>query len=104
LYEDYVDVVDAAADFVPGHFDGDLVFFGAAGNGSQPAPASETWRPWIDGDVIAHTVDRPHTRMTDPGALAVIGPILAEYLAGASATDGTENPPPTQRETAQRHE
>ncbi|ABG94202.1 non-ribosomal peptide synthetase [Rhodococcus jostii RHA1] len=104
LYEDYVDVVDAAADFVPGHFDGDLVFFGAAGNGSQPAPASETWRPWIDGDVIAHTVDRPHTRMTDPEALAVIGPILAEYLAGASATDGTENPPPTQRETAQRHE
>ncbi|WP_080606171.1 non-ribosomal peptide synthetase [Rhodococcus opacus] len=104
LYEDYVDVVDAAADFVPGHFDGSLVFFGAAGDGSQPVPASTTWRPWIDGDVIAHTVDRPHARMTDPEALAVIGPILAEYLAGASATDGTENPPATQRETAQRHE
>ncbi|MFC9836297.1 amino acid adenylation domain-containing protein [Rhodococcus sp. NPDC127530] len=104
LYEDYVDVVDAAADFVPGHFDGSLVFFGAAGDGSQPVPASVTWRPWIGGDVIAHTVDHPHARMTDPEALAVIGPILAEYLAGASATDGTENPPGTQRETAQRHE
>ncbi|REE75822.1 non-ribosomal peptide synthase protein (TIGR01720 family)/amino acid adenylation domain-containing protein [Rhodococcus wratislaviensis] len=104
LYEDYVDVVDAAADFVPRHFDGSLVFFGAAGDGSQPVAASGTWRPWIGGDVIAHTVDRPHARMTDPEALAVIGPILAGYLAGASAADGTENPPSTQGEAAQRHE
>ncbi|QYB06396.1 amino acid adenylation domain-containing protein [Rhodococcus sp. USK10] len=112
LYEDYVDVIDAAADFVPGHFDGSLLFFGAAGDGSQPTAACATWRPWIDGDVIAHTVDRPHAQMTGPEALAVIGPILAGYLDGVSAADGTENsapdgtenPPAAQRETAQRDE
>ncbi|MGV9868717.1 amino acid adenylation domain-containing protein [Rhodococcus koreensis] len=104
LYEDYVDVIDAAADFVPGHFDGSLLFFGAAGDGSRPTAACATWRPWIGGDVIAHTVDRPHAQMTGPEALAVIGPILAGYLDGASAADGAENPPATQRETAQRDE
>ncbi|MDF3308306.1 amino acid adenylation domain-containing protein [Rhodococcus sp. T2V] len=104
LYEDYVDVIDAAADFVPGHFDGSLLFFGAAGDGSRPTAAFATWRPWIGGDVIAHTVDRPHAQMTGPEALAVIGPILAGYLDGASAADGTENPPATQRQTAQRDE
>ncbi|MEN0138514.1 MAG: amino acid adenylation domain-containing protein [Rhodococcus sp. (in: high G+C Gram-positive bacteria)] len=104
LYEDYADVVDAAADFVPGHFDGSLLFFGAAGDGSRPSAACATWRPWIGGEVIAHTVDRPHARMTDPEALAVIGPILDGYLDGVSAADGTENPPATQRQTAQRDE
>ncbi|MFC9355262.1 amino acid adenylation domain-containing protein [Rhodococcus sp. NPDC057014] len=104
LYEDYVDVIDAAADFAPGHFDGSLLFFAAAGDGSQPVAACATWRPWIGGEVIAHTVDRPHAQMTGPEALAVIGPILAGYLDGASAADGAENPPATQRETAQRDE
>ncbi|TQC43929.1 non-ribosomal peptide synthetase [Rhodococcus sp. WS4] len=104
LYEDYVDVIDAAADFVPERFDGTLLFFGASGDASQPVAASATWRPWIAGDVIAHTVDHPHAQMTDPAALAVIGPILAEHLGGGSAPDGAENPPAAQREAAHRHE
>jgi thioesterase domain-containing protein len=104
LYADYIDVIDAAAEFRPERFDGGLLFFDASGDAAQPVSASATWRPWIAGDIAAHPVDQPHARMTDPQAIAVIGPILAAQLGGVSATDGPENPPPTQRETAQRHE
>ncbi|MBC2639974.1 MULTISPECIES: non-ribosomal peptide synthetase [unclassified Rhodococcus (in: high G+C Gram-positive bacteria)] len=104
LYADYIDVIDAAAEFRPERFDGALLFFEASGDAAQPVSASATWRPWIADDIVAHPVDHPHARMTDPQAIAVIGPILAGHLGTGSATDGSENPPPAQRETAQRHE
>ncbi|MEV0945111.1 amino acid adenylation domain-containing protein [Rhodococcus sp. NPDC049939] len=80
LYEDYVDVIDAAVGYAPGWFDGGLLFFSATRDESQPVPASETWRPWIGGELIDHTVNYPHRHMTDPEALAVLGPVLASAL------------------------
>ncbi|AOW91618.1 non-ribosomal peptide synthetase [Rhodococcus sp. WMMA185] len=80
LYEDYVDVIEAAAGFAPERFDGGLLFFSAARDESQPVAASETWRQWIGGELINHTLEYPHRHMTDPEALAVLGPVLASAL------------------------
>nr|WP_272266661.1 thioesterase domain-containing protein [Rhodococcus sp. Rp3] len=66
-------------------FDGDLLFVAAArslGTGDGASPA--LWRPWVSGTITDHTIDCDHLEMMTPAVLAVLGPILAGYLAAGS--------------------
>ncbi|MCB8913125.1 amino acid adenylation domain-containing protein [Rhodococcus rhodochrous] len=66
-------------------FDGDLLFVAAArslGTGDGASPA--LWRPWVSGTITEHTIDCDHLEMMTPAVLAVLGPILAGYLAAGS--------------------
>ncbi|WP_261379892.1 amino acid adenylation domain-containing protein [Rhodococcus rhodochrous] len=66
-------------------FDGDLLFVAAArslGTGDGASPA--LWRPWVSGTITEHTIDCDHLEMMTPAVLAVLGPILADYLAAGS--------------------
>jgi thioesterase domain-containing protein len=55
--------------------------------------APEAWKPYIDGKIEAHDITSKHHRMTKPGPLAQIGPILATKLQ-----EITSNTSPSHRE------
>jgi len=67
-------------------FHGDVLYFEAARHGGTAGePAADLWRPYVTGQVVRTTVDCPHERMTSSAALATIGPLLVERLAGLAA-------------------
>ena len=85
ILEAYAQVHRAAPTLELRCFDGDLLFFAAAhslsaGDGTSPA----LWRPWVSGTITEHTIDCDHLEMMTPEALAVLGPILADYLDAES--------------------
>ncbi|MGX1778639.1 amino acid adenylation domain-containing protein [Nocardia brasiliensis] len=84
LRDCYLAGAELAAHFEPGRYDGDLLFFTAStdiGNGRrQTIGLVDEWRAYIGGDIDNHEVPYPHTALTTPEALAVIGPVLREYL------------------------
>ncbi|WP_413767371.1 amino acid adenylation domain-containing protein [Rhodococcus pyridinivorans] len=66
-------------------FDGDLLFVAAARSlGTDDGASPALWRPWVSGTITEHTIDCDHLEMMTPAALAVLGPILADYLAAGS--------------------
>ena len=73
--------VRLASSFVPETFDGDLLFF-AAVEDSSVSP-TDAWQPYVRGQIRVHHVASAHARMTEPGALAAIGQILAAELEKA---------------------
>ncbi|TQM28528.1 non-ribosomal peptide synthetase [Nocardia bhagyanarayanae] len=80
LYLDYQQLVRQAAAYRPGVFDGDLLFFSSTSGRPGYAPNVDTWRPYVSGAIVDHQTGHEHNHLTRPEALAVIGPILAEYL------------------------
>ncbi|TQC46904.1 amino acid adenylation domain-containing protein, partial [Rhodococcus sp. WS4] len=71
----------------PSTFRGDLLFFSGVSEGPPGAKPSEAWRPHITGRVQGQAVPFAHGEMMVPESLAVIGPILNEYLTqGISET------------------
>ena len=66
--------------FVPRHFDGDLLFFGATQGRPDAAPTAQDWRPHIGGEIDVHPVDATHAAMTQPRPLRTIGRVLAARL------------------------
>ncbi|MGH3850531.1 MAG: alpha/beta fold hydrolase, partial [Pseudonocardiaceae bacterium] len=69
-----------ACDFTPGHFPGDLLLFTSTPDPGHDAPTPEVWRRYIDGTIKSHDITSRHHLMTQPEALAQIGPILAAKL------------------------
>ncbi|MEU3755400.1 beta-ketoacyl synthase N-terminal-like domain-containing protein [Streptomyces olivoreticuli] len=72
-----------APGFEPEVFDGDVLFFTAAGDpaGASDAMAkAEEWRAYVSGAVEDHPVACGHYEMTEPGPLARIGAVLADAL------------------------
>ncbi|NLE79925.1 MAG: AMP-binding protein, partial [Rhodococcus sp.] len=69
-----------ARNFVPGTFDGDVLFFAAEGSAGTPGADPNAWRSAITGKVEVHPVPEDHLGMTSADAFAVIGPVLDAYL------------------------
>ncbi|MGH3911799.1 MAG: amino acid adenylation domain-containing protein [Pseudonocardiaceae bacterium] len=69
-----------AQDFTPARLPGDLLLFTATAERGDDAPIPQMWKPYIDGEIENHDVTTSHNRMTQPGSLAQIGPILAAKL------------------------
>ncbi|MFE3106921.1 amino acid adenylation domain-containing protein [Kitasatospora indigofera] len=63
---------------VPGHFEGDAVFFGATLDKPAGWPYEEAWRPYVGGRIEAYRLACEHGAMTQPGPIARIGSVLAE--------------------------
>ncbi|WP_405484330.1 amino acid adenylation domain-containing protein [Nocardia sp. NBC_00511] len=62
-------------------FDGDLLFFTAAGN-PDPVPNVATWRPYIEGVIHDRPLPYTHNEMITAAALARLGPAVDAYLHG----------------------
>ncbi|WP_062995739.1 non-ribosomal peptide synthetase [Nocardia mikamii] len=79
LHQGYVDSVAMSTSYRPASYDGDLLYFSAT-EGITGELTGEMWRPWVGGRIAEHRVDVTHAQMTNPEALAVIGPILEAEL------------------------
>ncbi|MDR7169713.1 enterobactin synthetase component F [Nocardia kruczakiae] len=79
LHQGYVDSVAMSTSYRPASYDGDLLYFSAT-EGITGELTGEMWRPWVSGRIAEHRVDVTHAQMTNPEALAVIGPILETEL------------------------
>lgn len=60
-------------------FEGDLLFFTAAGT-SREEVDHRAWEPYVKGRVIDHRVNSSHDALTGPAALTEVGPVLARAL------------------------
>lgn len=79
LHQGYVDSVAMSTSYRPACYDGDLLYFSAT-EGITGELTGEMWRPFVSGQITQHRVDVTHAQMTNPEALAVIGPILEAEL------------------------
>jgi len=74
----YNNNVRLAGSFIPETFDGDLLIFAAVeGN---PAPPTDSWRPYVRGQITIRQIACRHPDMTQPGPIAQIGQALAVEL------------------------
>jgi nonribosomal peptide synthetase DhbF len=69
----------AMARHAPGQSSGPVLFVDAAPPDDQ-SPASETWAPYLTGDVERHIVQFGHGQMLQPDALTALGDLLARKL------------------------
>ena len=60
-------------------FEGDMVFFTAAGTPRHEV-SHTSWAPYVSGQVIDHQVNASHEALTGPAALTEVGPVLADAL------------------------
>ncbi|WP_327382477.1 amino acid adenylation domain-containing protein [Streptomyces sp. NBC_01207] len=67
-------------EFVPERFAGDITLVVATLDKIDISPTPETWKPFVDGEIVTREIDRKHTDLMKPGPLAEIGRILAERL------------------------
>ncbi|MDT0443460.1 non-ribosomal peptide synthetase [Streptomyces johnsoniae] len=71
------------ADASLGVFRGDVLLFTATAGKPEDSPyLPHAWREHVDGDIEVVPVDCGHGELTRPGALSVIGPIIANRLPG----------------------
>nr|WP_275942082.1 non-ribosomal peptide synthetase [Nocardia cerradoensis] len=79
IYTSAMRSVQLTRGFVPQVFDGTVHYFRAAADERRTHDVIAGWRPYA-GDVVDHPVPTRHELMTQPEALAVIGPVLQELL------------------------
>ncbi|MGP4011181.1 amino acid adenylation domain-containing protein [Streptomyces sp. 4N124] len=61
-------------------FDGDMLFFEAAGRDGASTGLAEVWEPYVSGRIEKHVTPFKHMQMMSADALADIAPILARAL------------------------
>ncbi|WP_330347951.1 non-ribosomal peptide synthase/polyketide synthase [Streptomyces sp. NBC_00582] len=74
-----------ALTFRPGVLDGDLLLFNSTIDREQDSPGADVWRPYVTGSLTSYDITARHDRMTRPGALAQLGPLLAARIAEVRA-------------------
>ncbi|MGW6421808.1 amino acid adenylation domain-containing protein [Nocardia sp. NPDC055053] len=89
LHRDYTRLVDHTRDHRPALFDGDLIYFSSAADGTDDgASPALAWHDHITGRIAEHRIPVRHERMTDPDALRAIGLALAEHFRRGGAGSG----------------
>ena len=74
----YTNNARLAGRFIPETFNGDLLIFAAVeGN---PAPPTDSWRPYVRGQITIRQIACRHPDMTQPDPIAQIGQALAVEL------------------------
>ncbi|WP_158943853.1 alpha/beta fold hydrolase, partial [Streptomyces sp. NRRL S-378] len=61
-------------------YDGDMLFFEAAGPDGAPTGLSEVWEPYVSGRIEKHATAFEHMQMMSADALADLAPVLARAL------------------------
>ncbi|KPI15380.1 amino acid adenylation domain protein [Actinobacteria bacterium OK074] len=69
-----------ALTFRPGVFHGDMLLFNSTIDREQDSPGADVWRPYVAGGIDSYDITARHDRMTRPGSLAQIGPVLAARI------------------------
>ncbi|KQU03086.1 hypothetical protein ASG56_20060 [Rhodococcus sp. Leaf7] len=85
LYAGYVNGTTLAHGYEPGVAECDVLFFSAVDdevNRKDLRRTASAWRRHVTGGIFDYAVPCSHTAMTDPEALAVMGPVVARHLGG----------------------
>ncbi|WP_390891199.1 thioesterase domain-containing protein [Rhodococcus rhodochrous] len=69
------------AEYRPGTYDGDIVYFTAAADDQTGTRGASGWHAAVTGAVDNHQVPTTHWQMTSPDALDVIVPVLDAVLS-----------------------
>ena len=77
-----------ARTFTPRRFVGNLLMFNCTIDRDDDTSTTVAWEPYVDGTIGSHNIGSTHNHMTQPAALAQIGPILAAYLSGVDQDVG----------------
>ncbi|WP_327358855.1 amino acid adenylation domain-containing protein [Streptomyces sp. NBC_01304] len=64
----------------PEKFDGDMLFFEAAGRDGASTGLADVWEPYVNGRIERHATPFEHMQMMSADALADIAPVLAQAL------------------------
>jgi thioesterase domain-containing protein/acyl carrier protein len=64
----------------PERFDGNMLFFEAAGQDGASTGLAEVWEPYVSGQIEKHVTPFKHMQMMSADALADIAPVLARAL------------------------
>ncbi|WP_158071987.1 alpha/beta fold hydrolase, partial [Kitasatospora sp. CB01950] len=64
-----------------GHFDGDLLVVVAAEGREEDHPGPENWQPYVSGTIAAPVLARTHGELGQPGPLAEVWDVVADWLA-----------------------
>jgi len=66
--------------YVPKHFDGDVLFFLATEGRVDGAPTASVWDEYVSGTVESHPIAATHITMLAPRPLAEIGLVVDNAL------------------------
>ncbi|MER6961682.1 amino acid adenylation domain-containing protein [Streptomyces sp. NPDC000618] len=69
-----------ALSFRPAVFHGDLLLFNSTIDRGEDSPGADVWRPYVTGGIDSYDITARHDRMTRPGSLAQLGPLLAARI------------------------
>lgn len=69
-----------ALTFRPALFQGDMLLFNSTIDREQDSPGADVWRPYVTGSIDSYDITARHDRMTQPGSLAQLGPLLAARI------------------------
>ncbi|MQY20056.1 amino acid adenylation domain-containing protein [Nocardia macrotermitis] len=83
LHRGYVACVRLSHGYRPDTYDGDLLYFSAT-RGVTASLGADLWRPYVTGALNEYPVAAAHAQLTNSDVVAVIGPLLAAQLSGAS--------------------
>lgn len=79
ILAEFRDSLRLLADFSPGIYDGDVLFFKAAvGEDYDP----QLWSQYVTGEIVTHSVLSTHNSMLSAEALKTIGPVLKQWITG----------------------
>ncbi|MGW4562391.1 amino acid adenylation domain-containing protein, partial [Streptomyces sp. NPDC004561] len=70
----------------PDVFDGEMLLFNSTIDRTDDSADAGIWQPYVTGPIDSHYITTRHDRMTQPGSLAQIGPILAAKIAEITRT------------------
>ena len=71
----------------PGAFSGDMIIFAAVRDeGDRSASPSQTWRPYVAGDITTHSIDCTHGEMMSAESVSLYGQQLKLSLETESTT------------------
>ncbi|WP_416971231.1 non-ribosomal peptide synthase/polyketide synthase [Streptomyces sp. 4F14] len=79
-----------ALTFEPAVFQGEMLLFNSTIDREQDSPGAHVWQPYVDGPITSYDITARHDRMTRPGALAQLGPVLAARIAELANSTDTE--------------
>src|SRR5690606_12642311 len=71
----------AAGNHTPDVYDGDIDLFVATPDLDRHPELVADWQRYVRGRVVEHPVPYTHSKLADPDALRVIGPVLDSLLS-----------------------
>jgi nonribosomal peptide synthetase DhbF len=82
MVETRINNIRLTPDFKPRLLEGDMLLFTFTASRDGDAASPDLWKPYVTGEIEAHSVVSGHDELMQPGALAQFMPIVMARLRG----------------------